>query len=146
MGILKSWPSSVVLIFAAALSWSPGRALGADQRSDVLPYKVNLDQAEALANIALEMVDDGAWLEGGLDDDGRFYGYWAYAVHGNGHYAEVAVNPWTGDVWDVWKCKKIKKLELQAAQKTLKEINFSEREDLLYANLSMRRPICLKDW
>ncbi|MEA1651820.1 hypothetical protein UAJ10_22750 [Nitrospirillum sp. BR 11164] len=146
MKMSKAWGGAIALSFVVALSWPPGRTLAADQRNDVPPYKINLTQAEALANIALAMVDKRGWLEGGLDDDGRFYGYWAYAVHGNGHYAEVAVNPWTGDVWDVWRCKKVKKPELQAAQKVLKEINFSAAESRLYNDLAKWRPLCLKDW
>ncbi|MDE1145623.1 MAG: hypothetical protein PW843_03250 [Azospirillaceae bacterium] len=125
-------------------------ARGAEVSSEHMDYhglaiKLSEDQAISLGNIALGLVDDRGFLDGGFGNDPPFYGFFAYRAHGNGHFAEVAVNPWTGDVWDSWHCKKMDKPELRAAQKVLKKINFPQVDEDLYKYLANMRPECFMD-
>lgn len=53
----------------------------------------------------------------------------------------LAVNPWTGDVWELWTCKRLSTPALRKSQAAIRE-SFSGAEARQYAKLHAMKPAC----
>jgi hypothetical protein len=53
----------------------------------------------------------------------------------------LAVNPWTGDVWDVWRCEKLSTARLRKSQAAIRwRFRLDELKD--YGRLRALKPVC----
>jgi hypothetical protein len=53
----------------------------------------------------------------------------------------LAVNPWTGDVWDLWRCRRLSTALLRKSQAAIRR-SFRRKELPQYARLRALRPVC----
>jgi hypothetical protein len=53
----------------------------------------------------------------------------------------LAINPWTGDVWEMWQCKRLSTPALRKSQAAIRK-RFNRDEFRQYKNLRALKPIC----
>jgi hypothetical protein len=109
--------------------------------------RIPLDEAQALAQEAMNFYHPGAFLEYmPLFDDG-FYEFAALSDNpvASPNVGRFAVNPWTGDVWDAAGfCERLTSPSLEMRQQAIRErFEFAADE---YADLRAKKPVCDATW
>ena len=122
----------LLILLLALVAGMPSRAAG-------VPQQINTETAERLAAEAYNWPKSYVWY------DRRDHSFLVFAPMG-GEYGTapitwLAVNPWTGDVWDVWNCQKLSTALLRKSQAAIRR-SFRLRELRQYARLRALRPAC----
>jgi hypothetical protein len=80
-----------------------------------------------------------------LDFDRQDHSFFVFAAlggeFGTAPVGWLAVNPWTGDVWDVWLCKRLSTAPLRKSQAAIRR-RFRPEELRQYARFRKKRPVC----
>jgi hypothetical protein len=110
---------------------------GAATKPD-LPWKIGEGEAVRLAAEAYNWSERYIWF------DRRESSFFVLAPLGGDVEAPVtwlAVNPWTGDVWNIWRCKRLSTALLRQSQAAIRR-RFRTDELRQYARLHALRPDC----
>jgi hypothetical protein len=100
--------------------------------------KVDTETAQRLAAEAYNWPERYIWY------DRRDRSFFVVAPLGGEYEAPVtwlAINPWTGDVWNVWQCKRLSTATLRKSLAAIRR-RFRRNELPQYARLHALRPVC----